>query len=180
MMNRRGFLGGFAAAGFGGITLFALQPTADRIDDLEATVETLDERVSALEDDSGASSPDDVEATRPSGSEDSDWVTSEGVGLTATDKFELNAGRFRVHATVDAQSEFSGFIAHIYDPSGGEANLFNELIQNGPLNWEGETIYTAPSTGDYFIEVSNTDFAWSLAFEPFKSGEISTPSLYSG
>lgn len=123
--------------------------------------------MTALEGESPAGTPIEAQATADSATVEPAWVTVEGVGLTATDKFSLDEGRYRLHATVDAKAQVSGFIAHIYDPSGGDELIFNELIQDGPKEWVGEAIYTAPSTGDYFIEVSNTSESWSIAFEPF-------------
>ncbi len=56
-MNRRSFFGGVGALGAGEYLSYALQPTNDRIDSLDATVTSLDSRVSVLETQAAGDSP---------------------------------------------------------------------------------------------------------------------------
>jgi hypothetical protein len=172
-MNRRNLLGGTAALGAGALLSYVLAPTSERLDNLEGTVASLSTRVAVLEDASVTSS-DNSSAPAPTkaagkspNSSPSDWLTLSGMGLTATDKFHLDAGTYRVHATIDVQADFSGFILEIYTPAGGDDHVINELTQDGPLEWKLQAIYDAPSSREYYAQISNVDSSWTIAFEPF-------------
>jgi hypothetical protein len=151
----------------GGVAAYLLQPTDERIDSLEATVANLDERVTALEEDSElvAATPDATAAA--ANVVGGDWLTVSGVGNTVTEKFNLEAGRYRVHAALNATGA-TGFITQFYGPSGDKDLVFNALISDAG-EWTSEAIYEAQTPGAYFVEVSNVMGAvnWSLAFEPF-------------
>jgi hypothetical protein len=169
-MNRRSFFGGASALGVGAIVTYALQPTQDDIDNLEATVEDLDSRVSALEtqaagEPSSAKSSDDADSSDDAPQSEGEWQTVEGVGQTVSEKFHLDSGTYRVHASADVAS-FDGFSVFIYPPAGGQDLLFNEIIGT-PGEWAGETVYKAGESGEYYVEVSNTSSAWTLQFEPY-------------
>jgi uncharacterized protein (DUF2141 family) len=165
-MNRRVFLGAFSVVGAAGFVAYA-QPTEEQINDLESQVDELDQRVSALEtqvaegDESDAESSDDGD---DSGSESSvDASSLEGAGNSVSDKFQLNAGNYRVQATVDVDGDFDGFSVGVYDPSDNWDLLFNEIIESSGTA-EFEAVYEAPEDGQYYVEVSNTNSAWTLSF----------------
>jgi hypothetical protein len=165
-MNRRVFLGAFSVVGAAGFVAYA-QPTEEQISDLETQVDELDQRVSALETqvaEGGGSDgklPDD---SGDSGSNSSaDASSLEGAGNSVTDKFQLNAGNYRVQATVEVDGDFDGFSVGVYDPSDNWDLLFNELIDTSGTA-EFEAVYEAPDDGEYYVEVSNTNSAWTLSF----------------
>jgi hypothetical protein len=88
-----------------------------------------------------------------------------GTGTTVSEKFNLGAGRYKVTATLQV-SDFSGFICELYGPGDFDENLFNELIDT-PGTWTGSTVVQIPASGEFFVQVSNTDASWQLTFEAF-------------
>ena len=167
-MNRRVFVGAISAIGAAGFVAYA-QPTEEQINDLEAEVAALDERVSALETQAASEGQnEDGASTDPeesdSGASES-GLAFEGGGETVTDKFELAAGNYRVLAIVDVAGDFDGFSVFVYDPSGNQDLLFNEIIESSGVA-EFEAVYEAPDDGDYYAEVGNTGSAWTLEFSP--------------
>jgi hypothetical protein len=168
-MNRRGFLGGMSAAAAAAV-LFYVQPTEDQIATLQKDVEDLDERVSALETQVALATPASTNSDDPSqaGAVSGDEPVVEGEGTTVSDKFALEAGQYRVHATVqDSGSGYASLILYIYDPDGNEENVFNEFGEHSGGPWEASSVYQAPGNGDYFVAVENTDAHWSIRFEAF-------------
>lgn len=170
-MNRRGFLGGVGVLGAGAVLSYALQPTNDRISNLEDEVEDLDARVSALETQaaqgsSAQSGNADMKKTSDRSQGGGRAASVNGAGTMVSDKFALASGQYKVSATLDVADDFSGFIVQVYGPDGGEETLFNELIQQSGT-WTGSMIYKATKDGDYYVSVSNTDAAWTLVFEPY-------------
>ena len=167
--SRRGLIGAGFGLLAGGVATLALQPTDERLGHLEATVASLDARVSTLERASGLGETPvsgHQAGQRQAVSEDT-WLTVSGTGNAVTDKFRLDAGRYRVHAAMQT-SGVTGFIAMFYRPDGGEDLVFNALVSEAG-EWTAEAIYQAAKRGDYFVEVSNVmaDASWSLRFEPF-------------
>ena len=154
-----------------GSLLLFVQAGEERINDLENTVEVLDQRVDALEtqiarlpgadEDLGASD-------RPSESPDasSAVAAATGTGTMVSEKFALEPGRYRVSATLENITQFSGFIVYLHDPSGYKDNLFNESIETSGT-WEGSVVVAVSEDGEYFVDVSNTDESWTLEFEQF-------------
>lgn len=87
-----------------------------------------------------------------------------GVGTMVSEPFHLSPGRYRVGATVEA-TDFTGFICDLHAPDGSSSTLFNELIES-PQAWTGAVVHSIGAGGEFFVAVSNTDSAWSVAFEP--------------
>lgn len=167
--SRRGLIGAGFGLFAGGVAALVLQPTVERLGRLEATVASLDKRVSDLEGASGLGETpvSGRQADQPQAVSDDTWLTVSGTGNAVTDKFRLASGRYRVHAAMQT-SGVSGFIAMVYGPNGGEDLVFNALVSEAG-EWSAEAIYQATRRGDYFVEVSNVmaDASWSLRFEPF-------------
>ena len=164
-MNRRNFIGGLSAFSAAAL-VFHVQTTDQQVAEIEMKVDSLDERVTTLETQvaelraGSTPSPDTVSIATVEGQ------TVSGVGVSVSDKFPLQEGRYRVNATLEPTSEFTGFSVLVHSPSGTSELLFNELIDGAGL-WEGSAVYQATESGDYFAEVSNTDSPWTLVFEPF-------------
>lgn len=91
--------------------------------------------------------------------------TVSGTGTTVSEKFNLAAGRYKVTVTLQV-GDFSGFICHLYGPGNFDDYLFNELIDT-PGTWTGSPVVQIPTSGEFFVEVSNTDAAWQLTFTEF-------------
>ncbi len=156
-MNRRSFIGGLTTFSVGALAL-GMQSVEERVDDLERRVNDLDQRVAALESPSGESQPSTDQAK-----EGTQSVSGQGVAVS--DPVGLQAGRYRVNATVDVTSGFDGFAVTMHAPNGDTELLFNELIdQSG--TWEGSSIYQATVGGDHFFQVENTSSAWTLTIAP--------------
>lgn len=164
-MDRRGFIGGLTALTAGAF-VFYVQPTEQQVTDLEKEVDALDGRLTALETrvaelGTGSQPTPDADA-----SAQGEGQTVSGLGTTVSDMFPLQQGRYRVNATLELTSSFSGLIAFIHGPSGASELLFNELIDNaGP--WQGSSLFQATETGEHFVSVENTTDSWTFVFEPF-------------
>lgn len=169
-LSRRSFLGGAGALGLGAAVTYALQPTQAEIDDLAATVEDLDSRVSVLETQAasepaaGDAANADTSGSNSAASGSGDWLTVEGVGQTVSEKFELAEGTYRVHASVQSGGT-DAFSVQIYSESGDHDYLFIELIQQAG-EWTGSIIYQAMTSDHYYLEVGSSS-PWSLQFESY-------------
>jgi hypothetical protein len=91
--------------------------------------------------------------------------TISGARATVSEKFNLETGRYKVTATLQI-GDFSGFICQLYGPGIFDDYLFNELIDT-PGTWTGSTVIQIPVSGEFFVQVPNTDAAWQLTFEEF-------------
>ena len=87
-----------------------------------------------------------------------------GVGALLTEPFPLEAGRYRAVVTVEAPAS-SSFSAMLYGPGGFSELLFNEPVAtNEP--WTAETVVRIAEGGEFTIDVTNTEDAWTIQFEP--------------
>jgi hypothetical protein len=170
-------LAGVATFAFGVIAASVTSPvdaqdtTDDRLSALETAVanqgdelSSLRARVQALED---AAQPSNGEGdSGGTGANEAGTVTLSGSGSLVTDKFRLAAGRYKVTATVEVTSEFEGFAVSVYAPAEEFPDLlFNEVIE-GAQTFTSSAVYEASEDGEYYVEVGNTQSAWSLVFEP--------------
>jgi hypothetical protein len=153
-MNRRGFVSGVSASVFTAAASYVafIQPADEQLVELQVKVDDLDSRVDALEaqvEELGGGEPADTEP-------DSEAPAPAGEA----------AGRYRVNATVAPSSGFFAIILEVFDPNGNSELVFNEFGETS-AEWQGSSIYQAPSDGEYFLSVSNTTGAWTFEFEPF-------------
>lgn len=89
-----------------------------------------------------------------------------GVGTTVSSKFNLRAGRYRASASMYVPDFSSGFILHLHGPHGNEEFVFNELLF-GPTSWSAQAITVVETSGQHFVEVSNTELPWAVRFDLF-------------
>lgn len=137
--------------------------TGERLSALETQVANLEERVDALESDEGMSVVTPVSAATPTpvSSGEDGILEISGTGSIVTENFPLEAGRYQV--TVDLASGCC-ISLFIYDPSGNETLLFNEIF-SGSSGGTASDIYRVPESGMYFIDSQNTDGEWTVTFE---------------
>ena len=89
-----------------------------------------------------------------------------GIGTTVSDKFTLQAGRYKVTATIEV-AQVDGFILVLYGPNPSDrgTHVLNEITDQ-PGTWTISAIFTAPQSGAYFAEVSNVRDSWTVTFTP--------------
>jgi len=135
------------------------------VDDLQAVSAAWDEDFSAMN-----AAPDaatDRETSEPVGvgsGASSETVTIEGNGSMVIDNIDLEAGRYKVTATVEVAA-FDGFAVWVYGRDGSEDLLFNDLIEE-PGTWTSSQVLEVSGSGGVFLETTNTDSPWTLTFEP--------------
>lgn len=133
---------------------FVVFAPANARDDTDVRLSALETRIAVIETQIAgpATAPTKAAAT-------SDAITVSGVGVSTSEDFTLQAGRYQVTAT------WSGgdyFIGHLWEPSGEGAYLFNEY----QASQTATVVYMARESGTYFMEVSNTDGPWEITFSP--------------
>jgi hypothetical protein len=144
---------------------------ATRVSSLEATLVPLEGRVTDLEatvDALSSSRNTRPVATRtpvPRQERAGRRVRVSGTGVDVSEKFHLDARRYRVTASMTV-SDFDGFSCELFGPNGFDDLIFNEIIDS-PQQWSAQTVVDITTAGDYFIGVSNTDGRWTLLFAPY-------------
>lgn len=139
-----------------------------RVDEQGDVISALRRRVRDLEEqadseETGGGSGD----SSSSGSDSSSGTSLSGVGASVTDSIQLEAGNYRVTATVEIQTSFGGdgFAVFAYTDGDNKDLLFNEVVdENG--TWEASQVLEVPSSGSVYFEVTNTESAWTLTIEP--------------
>jgi hypothetical protein len=169
-MNRRHFISGTSASLVTAAVSYVafVQPGDEQIAALATQVADLDARVDALETQVAAIGGEGVtgRAAEPTPDTGTENVVIEGVGTMVSDPFRLATGRYRVNVAVQANNGFASIIVEVFDPSGASELVVNQFGDSAG-EWTGSVMYDAPTDGDYFISVSNTNTPWSVAFEPF-------------
>ncbi len=144
--------------------------TEDRIAALETQVADHSREIKRLEDQVGAlrrgapeseDKPTSTAADAPAG----DTETVSGSGITVSEPFTLESGRYKVTATVEAPDNITGFTCYLLGPKNFDELLFNQVIQQVGT-WTASTVVTIGEGGEFFLQVENTDASWQVQFAP--------------
>lgn len=87
-----------------------------------------------------------------------------GSGPATSEPITLEPGRYRATVSMQATGR-TRFTATLNGPNGFSEELFNERIDT-PQAWTAATVVRIREAGDYTVEVTNAEQAWSIAFEP--------------
>jgi hypothetical protein len=87
-----------------------------------------------------------------------------GVGPATSEPITLEPGRYRATASMQVTGR-TRFTATLNGPNGFSEALFDERIDT-PQAWTAGTVVRIRDAGDYTVDVTNAEQAWSIAFEP--------------
>ena len=141
----------------------------ERIAALETQVADHASRIDQLEDQMAALNPG---GARAAATPEAEPVTVSGLDAMESDPFSLEAGRYRITATLEVEGLTSGFILRLQGPDGFEELLFNEVIgqaqlSGDPKTWTGSATVLIEEEGEYILTVENASGPWEVLFESF-------------